>query len=185
MLFRSGADATEQCLIVPDVNFLNTSDLDGTLLPPAGAPNIIVAAGGSQLKGVLADDGLLTWQMHVDWTDPAKTRLDGPVRIPVAPYEYLCGGQLTRCVPQPGTDMRLDAQGDKIMARLVYRRFTSHEALVAVHSVNTAAGAGGLSHSSGPQVGRLRSGRERTVTGLMLSKIRGIRVLFSCAHHGD
>ena len=136
-----GADATEQCLIVPDVNFLNTSDLDGTLLPPAGAPNIIVAAGGSQLKGVLADDGLLTWQMHVDWTDPAKTRLDGPVRIPVAPYEYLCGGQLTRCVPQPGTDMRLDAQGDKIMARLVYRRFTSHEALVAVHFCGRGAAA--------------------------------------------
>lgn len=139
-----GADATEQCLIVRDVNFLNTSDLDGTMLPPAGAPNIIVAAGGSQLTGVLQDDALLTWQMHVDWSDPSRTRLDGPVRIPVAPYAYLCGGQLTRCVPQPGTEMRLDAQGDKIMARLVYRRFATHEALVAVHSVNTASGAGGV-----------------------------------------
>jgi hypothetical protein len=140
----AGRDATEQCLIVPGVNFLNTSDLDGTIVPPTDAPNIIVAAGGAQLTGVLQDDVLLTWQMHVDWADPTRTRLIGPVRLPVAPYEYLCGGQLTRCVTQPGTDMRLDAQGDKIMARLVYRRFATHEALVAVHSVNTAAGAGGV-----------------------------------------
>jgi hypothetical protein len=62
----------------------------------------------------------------------------------VAPYQYLCGGQLTNCVPQPGTDRRLDAQGDKIMPRLVYRRIGDRESIVAVHSVNTAAGGGGV-----------------------------------------
>ena len=51
-----------------------------------------------------------------------RPRSTGPKKIPVAPYHYLCGGQLTNCVPQPGTERRLDAQGDKIMARLVYRR---------------------------------------------------------------
>jgi hypothetical protein len=66
------------------------------------------------------------------------------VKIPVAPYRYLCGGQLTNCVPQPGTDRRLDAQGDKIMARLLYRRLGDREAVVAVHSVATAAGGGGV-----------------------------------------
>ena len=140
----AGAAATEQCIIVPDVNFLNTSDLDGTGLPPAGAPNIVVAAGGSQLKGIIDADELQVWALHVDWGDPRRTRLDGPQHLAVAPYRYLCGGQLTRCVPQPGTDRRLDAQGDKVMPRLVYRRFGTHEALVAVHSVNTAAGGGGV-----------------------------------------
>ena len=48
--------------------------------------------------------------------------MSGPEKIAVAPYHYLCDGQLTNCVPQPGTDRRLDAQGDKIMPRLVYRR---------------------------------------------------------------
>jgi hypothetical protein len=62
----------------------------------------------------------------------------------VAPYRYLCDGQLTNCVPQPGTDRRLDAQGDKIMARVVYRRVGNRESVVAVHSVNTAAGGGGV-----------------------------------------
>ena len=47
-------------------------------------------------------------------------------------------------MPQPGTESRLDAQGDKIMQRLVYRRLGNQESIVAVHSVNTAAGAGGV-----------------------------------------
>jgi hypothetical protein len=47
-------------------------------------------------------------------------------------------------VPQPGKNTRLDAQGDKIMARLVYRKIGGRESIVAVHSVNTAAGSGGV-----------------------------------------
>ncbi|MEP6731949.1 MAG: hypothetical protein ABJE10_14980 [bacterium] len=47
-------------------------------------------------------------------------------------------------MPQPGTDRRLDAQGDKMMARLVYRRIGNHELLVGTHSVNTVAGGGGV-----------------------------------------
>ncbi len=139
-----GLDATEQCVIIDGVNFLNNADLDGTQLPPVGAPNIMLAAGGTQLKGDLADDGIYAWTFHVDWTDPAKTKVNGPVRIAVAPYQYLCGGQLTSCVPQPGTDRRLDAQGDKLMARVVYRRIGAQQSIVAAHSVNTTAGGGGV-----------------------------------------
>src|SRR5207247_4204885 len=134
----------EQCRIVDGVNFLNTADLDGRELPPPGAPNIVMAAGGTQLKGVLGDDGIFVWQFHVDWKDPSKSALLGPKKIPVAPYRYLCGGQLTNCVPQPGSDRRLDAQGDKIMQRLVYRNAGGHESIVAVHSVDTEAGGGGV-----------------------------------------
>jgi hypothetical protein len=139
-----GEPASEQCLVVDDVNFLNTADIDGTALPPAGAPNIIMATGGTQLAKDFEDDGIYVWKLHVDWKVPSKTAMSGPDKIAVAPYRYLCDGQLTSCVPQPGTDRRLDAQGDKIMARVVYRRIGSRESLVAVHSVNTAAGGGGV-----------------------------------------
>jgi hypothetical protein len=139
-----GEDATEQGVIIDSVNFLNNADLDGKQLPPTGAPNIMMAAGGTQLKNILQDDCILVWKFHVDWADPSRTKLEGPVKIPVAPYQYQGGGQLTRCVPQPGTDMRLDSQGDKIMARLVYRRIGDRESIVAVHSVNTSAGGGGV-----------------------------------------
>src|SRR5256885_678456 len=112
-----GLPATEQCVIIDGVNFLNNTDLDGLALPPRGAPNIMMAAGGTQLKKILQDDSVYAWSFHVDWQNPANTKLTGPAKIAVAPYQYLCGGQLTNCVPQPGSDRRLDAQGDKIMAR--------------------------------------------------------------------
>lgn len=139
-----GLAATEQCVVIDDVNFLNTADVDGRSAPPDGAPNIVMAAGGTQLKNDLDDDAIFAWAFHVDWKNPSRTRMVGPHRIAVAPYHYLCGGQLTNCVPQPGTDRRLDAQGDKIMARLVYRRIGQRESVVAVHSVDTAVGGGGV-----------------------------------------
>jgi len=137
-----GEPAAEQGVIIDGVNFLNNADLDGTELPPAGAPNIMLAAGGTQLKGILEDDGIYAWKFHVDWDDPTKTNVEGPTKISVAPYRYLGGGQLSNAVPQPGTERRLDAQGDKIMARVVYRRIGERESLVAVHSVATSAGGG-------------------------------------------
>jgi hypothetical protein len=139
-----GADASEQCVIIDGVNFLNNADVDGKATPPPGAPNVMIAAGGAQLKKIMEDDAIVTWTFHVDWADPSKTRVIGPKRIAVAPYHYLCDGQLSNCVPQPGTDRRLDAQGDKLIARLAYRRVNGHESIVAVHSVNTTAGGGGV-----------------------------------------
>jgi len=138
----AGEDATEQCVIIDGANFLNNADLDGTQLPPVGAPNIMLAAGGTQLKKVMEDDGIYAWSFHVDWKDSSRTRVVGPRKIAVAPYHYLCDGQLTNCVPQPGTDRGLDAQGDKLMSRVVYRRIGGRESIVAVHSVNTEAGGG-------------------------------------------
>ncbi|HKK45029.1 MAG TPA: hypothetical protein VJ964_05875 [Balneolaceae bacterium] len=139
-----GEKATEQCVVIDGVNFLNNADLEGKQLPPKGAPNIMMAAGGTQLKGDFEGDGIYTWKFHVDWNNPSQTKLSGPKKISVAPYHYLCDGQLTNCVPQPGTDTHLDSQGDKLMSRLVYRRIDDQESIVAVHSVNASTGGGGV-----------------------------------------
>jgi len=140
----TGEPAAEQCFVVDDVNFLNNADLDGRLPPPDGAPNVVMAAGGTQLRGDFEDDGIYVWQFAVNWDTPASTRLDGPVKVSVAPYRYLCDGQLTNCVRQPETDRHLDAQGDKLMARVIYRNLGDRESIVAVHSVATSAGGGGV-----------------------------------------
>jgi len=140
----AGKPASEQCIIVENVNFFNNADIDGRTLPPKGAPNIMIAGGGRQLDTLLTDSVVNVWQFHVDWKDPSKTKIDGPTAIKVAPYSYLCGGQLTNCVPQPGTERGLDSQGDKIMSRLVYRRIGDHESIFATHSIATSAGGGGV-----------------------------------------
>ena len=139
-----GEPASEQCVIIENVNFLNNADLDGKELPPSGAPNIMVAAGGTQLDSIYRDSVLHVWNFHVDWKTPAATRVSEAKPIGVAPYQYLCNGQLTNCVPQPGTDRHLDAQGDKIMARVIYRRIGLQQSIVATHSINTSGGGGGV-----------------------------------------
>jgi hypothetical protein len=140
----AGQPATEQCIIIDGVSFLNNSDVDGQNLPPAGAPNIMMADGGTQLKKIFDDDGIYYWKFHVDWDHPENTKATGPEKITVAPYHFLCNGQLNNCVPQPGTDRGLDAQGDKLMQRLVYRKIGHHEFLAVSHSVDTKAGGGGV-----------------------------------------
>jgi|GEM_PF-1067433 len=139
----AGLDATEQCMIVPAVSFMEPADLDGQGLPPAGAPEYFLAAGGYQLRGVFEDDALYAYTFHVDWDDPSKSTFTGPQEIAVSPYHFLCDGQLTQCVPQPASTTRLDSQGDKIMHRMVYRNHGGIESLVLLHSIDTQVGAGG------------------------------------------
>ena len=139
-----GEDATEQGFLINGVNFLVNSDVEGQQLPDKGAPNIMVANGGTQLHNVFEDDGIYVWKYHVDWKDTTKTRLEGPVKIDVATYHYQGDGQLKRSIPQKGDTMRLDTQGDKLLGRLIYRRIGKQQSLVVVHSVATAAGGGGV-----------------------------------------
>lgn len=139
-----GEDATEQSFIINNVNFLLNSDVEGQQLPDKGAPNILITNGGTQLHNVFEDDGIYVWKFHVDWKDTSKTRLEGPVKINVAPYHYAGDGQLKRSVPQPDSVMRLDTQGDKLLGRLVYRRIGKQQSYIVVHSVRSAAGGSGV-----------------------------------------
>ena len=139
-----GLPATEQCVIIDGGVFMLNSDVDGKRVPPKGAPNIMMSTGGTQLMKIFEDDGIYYYKVHVDWNDPSKTTVSEPQKIPVAPYHYLCDGQLSNCVSQPGTERRLDSQGDKLIQRLVYRNFGDHESLLAEHSIDTSAHGGGV-----------------------------------------
>ena len=63
-----GEPATEQCVIIHDVNFLNNADIDGKELPPAGAPNIMMAAGGTQLNKIFEAETIDVWQFFTSTT---------------------------------------------------------------------------------------------------------------------
>ena len=139
-----GLPASEQCVVIDGGVFMLNTDVDGKKLPPPGAPNIMMSTGGTQLMKIYEDDGIYFYKVHVDWNDPAKTTVSAPQKIAVAPYHYLCDGQLSNCVSQPGTDRRLDSQGDKLIQRLTYRNLGDHESILAEHSVATAAHGGGV-----------------------------------------
>ncbi len=130
----AGQPATQQCFNV-GTNFggLLPSDLDGAQLPPAGSPNYVLALG-------VSNNDLAFWKFHVDWVTPANTTLTGPITLTVATYTAACNGGT--CIPQTGTSQLLDSLADRLMYRLAYRNFGSHESLVANHSVSAGSGVG-------------------------------------------
>jgi hypothetical protein len=129
----AGAAATAQCFQTSS-NFggLLPSDLDGSTLPPSGSPNYFLAIDTNSLD---------LWQFHVDFAVPANSTFSGPTSIPVDAYSQACGNSGT-CIPQAGTSQQLDSLGDRVMHRLAYRNFGSHETLVANHSVTAGNSVG-------------------------------------------
>ncbi len=140
----AGNAATMQCFqqSMSDYAML-PSDLDGATPPATGTPNFVME---------LDPDGtanLDLFQFHVDFVTPANSTFTGPTLIPVAPFTPMCNADYRgRCVPQPstGSDL-LEALGDRLMWRLVYRNFGDHTTLLTTHSI-VASGTSGAAGSS-------------------------------------
>jgi hypothetical protein len=121
----TGAAATQQCFqLSSSYGGVLPSDLDGSTAPPAGSPNFMVNFGTNSLR---------LWRFHVDWANTANTTLTGPVNIPVASFTPACSGGA--CVPQSGSNIKLDSLADRLMFRLAYRNFGTYQSLVVNHSV--------------------------------------------------
>ena len=132
----AGKAANQQCFqTTADYGAVLPADLDGKTLPPAGAPNTMLA--------LFDNNNLAYWQFHVDWQNPSNTKLTGPVNIPVNNYTPACDGQATNtCIPQAGTTQQLDALSDRLMFRLAYRNFGDHEAMVVTHAITAGTSVG-------------------------------------------
>ncbi len=128
----AGSAATQVCFQQSTaVGGLLPADIDGSTAPPAGSPNYLVYYGTNSLN---------LYKFHVDFATPSNSTFTGPTVIPVAAFSALCGGGT--CVPQPGTSQQLDSLADRLMYRLAYRNFGSHESLVVNHSVTAGSGGG-------------------------------------------
>jgi hypothetical protein len=130
----NGQSATQICFQQgSSVGGLLPSDVDGTTAPPAGSPNYMLFFGTNALK---------LFKFHVDFANPSASTITGPTSIPVAAFTPLCNGS-RGCVPQAGTTTQLDSLADRLMYRLAYRNFGTHESLVVNHSV-AASSSGGI-----------------------------------------
>jgi hypothetical protein len=127
-----GASATAQCFQLGTAySGLLPSDLDGSSLPPSGSPNYYLNFGTNSLN---------LWKFHVDFSNSANSTFLGPTSIPVAAFTPACNGGT--CIPQPGTTQTLASLGDRLMYRLAYRNFRSHESLVVNHSIVAGSSVG-------------------------------------------
>jgi uncharacterized repeat protein (TIGR02543 family) len=108
---------------------LITADLDGSILPPAGAPIPWLSLDSTPWK---------IYRFHVDWAVPGNSTFTLGGNITPAGYTTLSAG-----VPQLGTTSLLDNLADRPMFRLAYRRFgDGHEALVGNFTVSSGGVAG-------------------------------------------
>jgi hypothetical protein len=130
----TGAAATQQCFTTDASHGgLLAADLDGPTAPPAGEPETVMGIGTTSTT-------LDFWHFHVDFANPANSTFTGPTDLTVASYSTACGGGT--CIPQGGTNQQLDSLGDRIMYRLAYRNFGTHESLVTDQSVTAGSSVG-------------------------------------------
>lgn len=134
----SGNVATEVIIDLDNVSGtqfgLLPSDLDGAA-PTSAVPNYFARID-------ISSDQLEIWEFNVDWSNPGSssfTQVD--VLSTLSFDEDMCSAFRERCIPQPNTSTLLEAISDRLMHRLQYRDFGSHQVLMANHTVD-ANGSG-------------------------------------------
>lgn len=136
------------------------SDVDGRTPPAVGTPNTFSYFVATEFGDAI--DGLRLFDFHVDFASPAGStfteRLESPVAVAAFDPTFTeVSGTATSCgpnppnapftsrddIPQPppanSCNARLDAIADRLMYRLQYRNFGTHESLVTTHTVDVNA----------------------------------------------
>jgi len=129
MLVGAPATFVTPGLQASSLNTLLPADLDGSNLPPAGAPNPWLSTSGSPWA---------LYRFHVDFATPANSTWTLAGNLTPAGFTTLSAD-----VPQLDTTSLLDSLADRPMFRLAYRRFADgHEALVGNRTVSVSSIAG-------------------------------------------
>ena len=114
------------------------SDWDGTVAPPAGAPNYFT---------YMATDALKIYTFTVDWVTPANTVFAFLSSLTTAAFDQtICTAYRGRCIDQPGTctAVKLESLSDRLMYRLQYWNYGTHQAMVTNHSVDVGSSRAGV-----------------------------------------
>jgi subtilisin-like proprotein convertase family protein len=137
------------------------SDADGLNPPPAGAPNVFSYFNANEFTG--ETDSLRLFNFHADFAVPANStfleRAESPVAVaafdPRSPANL---GDIEQ--PPPATSANnVDSISDRLMHRLQYRNFGTHESLIVNHTVNVTPVPGTVTaanHQAGVRYYELR-----------------------------
>ena len=117
----------------PNLGGMLPSDFDGPS-PSVGAPNYYVEMDDSAWG--YSGDQLQTWEFHVNWSNPISSTFTHTQNLPTAAFDSNLCGYSRNCIPQQGTNRKVDAISDRLMYRLQYRNFGTHQTLVVNHSVD-------------------------------------------------
>lgn len=143
-MLAGNSTAKQICFLAPTSwdDSLLPSDIDSPSdLPPSGQPEMYLGSidNGSSISGVLYE-----YLFHANFTTPSLSTFQGfsgtmPISVPQ--FKLSCGGLgHDDCIPQKGTSYKLDSLGDRLMYRIAYRNFGSHQTWLAVHDVTVPSG---------------------------------------------
>ncbi|MCP4539526.1 MAG: PKD domain-containing protein [Chloroflexi bacterium] len=135
------------------------SNLAGSRLPPAGAPNYFMSV---DMDWSGTDDVLHIFEFHTDWNTPTNSTFSLVADLVVDPFDWNFDGSVgprgNWDIPQPGTSVELDSISDRLMMHLWYRNFGSHESFVVNHTVDV----GGTPDHAGVRWYEIRGGTVNT-----------------------
>jgi hypothetical protein len=128
---------------------LYPADIDGTRLPPAGAPGYFIGSMDNGGPYGAAEDALNVWELNLNFTTPASSSFTLVKTVPISPYDtiYPCTGTQGRaCIPQPGALGPLDilSYRQRPNNRAVYRNYGSYQSIVTNQSVEAATALAGV-----------------------------------------
>jgi hypothetical protein len=110
------------------------ADLDG---PPAPAGSPVPFCQVDDDGWFFLPDHLQCWNFHADWVNPAASTFALEAVHETAAFDSNMCSYDRHCIPQRETTAKVDAISDRLMYRLQYRNFGTHETLVTNHTVDT------------------------------------------------
>ena len=123
-------------------NFLMPADLDGSLPPAAGSPNLFYTFLDSALHGG-ASDRIEVWAFHADWGNPFNSTFTLQNTFNTSFTYTVCGFFTFDCVGELDTVQKLDVVSEWPMFRFPYRNYGSYEALAGTFTVGGGTGEAG------------------------------------------
>ncbi len=130
----------------PDLFGMLPADLDGSTLPPAGAPMPLLAYVDADwsVPGYPLDS-LSQWAFHVDWAVPGNSTITKITTIPVTALDpQVCAATRGKCIHQPVPGVMLEDVTERLMWRLQYRNNGGTQTMVTNITVDTGGGQAGI-----------------------------------------
>jgi subtilisin-like proprotein convertase family protein len=124
----------------PDIGGVLPADIDGIVPPPAGEPGMFAYFTADEFGDPA--DGVRIWEFRPDFANPAAStfteRADSPILVAAFDPRSPSGRDDIEQPPPASSGANLDAIADRLMHRLAYRNFGTHESLVVNHTVNVS-----------------------------------------------
>lgn len=110
------------------------ADFDGPP-PPKGTPNYHLVFKDDAWG--YPTDQLQVWEFVSNWDDPQSSTFQETKILETEPFDSkLCDAPRWQCIPQPNSNLKLEAINDRLMFRVQYRNFETYSTLVTNHTVD-------------------------------------------------